>query len=486
MTGIKGFKRAEGITLLSNEQLDGIHEASLTIMERSGLRFDSENARKHLLAAGCMARPDRKDVITFPRSVVNDAIKHVPRNPTYYARDPACDVKYDGRTMFPYSGGGDPKMVDLETGAVRPAMQEDVEAAATLGDALGNCCYAAGLVVPNEIPSEILAIKITEAMVKNSVKALTGYAPNPEAVDFIVKMLECVSGGEEEFRKRPLIGLSGSPSSPLTYSQRMSDVLIRSLELGVPYTVVPCPVAGGSGPQTLAGSLALQNAEVLAGLVLMKAVDGSLATVYAGRVCLMDPRSGRDLWAIPEQGLATIAMIQLAGKYGMAADACGMTSEIPTWGMQMGLERMETILMPALGGAESVSGIGGGWEGASCLEMMIVDNEILNDIERLMRGIEVDEDHLALGVIEKVGPMGTFLSQSHTMDHLRKGETRLSDLWDKRTGQRAGGEGTREIREEARSRVRKILREHVAEPLDRDTMRDMDEVVRKASKALVK
>ncbi len=486
MTGVKGFKRAKGIRLLSNEQLDGIHEASLAIMEKSGIRFDSENARNHLLAAGCIAHPERTDVIRFPRSVVNDALKKVARNPTYYARDPAWDVNYDGRTMFPYSGGGDPKMIDLETGAVRPAMLEDVEAAAKLGDALDNCCYASSLVVPNEVPPEMLAIKTAEVVVKNSVKAVTGYAPNPDAVDFLVKMFECISGGEEEFRRRPLIGLSGSPSSPLTYSRHVSDVLIRSLELGVPYTVVPCPLAGGSGPQSIAGSLALQNAEVLAGIVLMQTVDGSLATVYAGRVCFMDPRSGRDLWALPEEGLASIAMIQLAGKYGMAADACGMTSEVSTWGVQMGLERMETVLLPALGGAESVSGIGGGWEAASCLEMMVIDNEILNDVERMMRGIEVDEDHLALDIIENVGPMGNFLSQKHTMDHLRKGEMRVSDLWDKRTGQRASREGPVDLRDESRRRVRKVLKEHVAEPLDRDVVRDVDEVVRRAYKALVK
>lgn len=486
MTGIRGFRRAKGIRLLTNDQLDSIHEASLRIMGKSGVRFDSENARKHLLSAGCTAHPDRKDVIRFPRSVVNDAVKKIPRHPTFYARDPAWDVKYDGETMFPYSGGGDPKMVDLETGVVRPATLEDVEAAARLGDALGNSCYASSLVVPNEVPAEILGIKIAEAAVKNSVKAVTGYAPNPEAVDFIVKMLECVSGGEEEFRRRPLITLSGSPSSPLTYSRHVSDVLIRSLELGVPYTVVPCPVAGGSGPQSLAGSLALQNAELLAGIVLMQAVNGNLATVYAGRVCLMDPRSGRDLWAIPEQGLASIAMIQLAGKYGMVADACGMTSEMPTWGMQMGLERMETVLLPALGGAESVSGIGGGWEGASCLEMMVVDNEILNDVERLMRGIQVDEEHLALDVIDKVGPMGNFLAQPHTMNHLRKGEMRISDFWDKRTGEKLRGEGTHDIRDEARVRTRKLLKDHVPEPLDRDVLGDMGVVVRKAAKVLVR
>ena len=116
MTGIRGFRRAKGIRLLTNDQLDSIHEASLRIMGKSGVRFDSENARKHLLSAGCTAHPDRKDVIRFPRSVVNDAVKKIPRHPTFYARDPAWDVKYDGETMFPYSGGGDPKMVDLETG----------------------------------------------------------------------------------------------------------------------------------------------------------------------------------------------------------------------------------------------------------------------------------------------------------------------------------------------------------------------------------
>lgn len=486
MTGVRGFKRAKGLRLLSDKQLDSIHEASLRILEKSGVRFDSENARNHLLAAGCTAHPGRKGIISFPRSVVNDAVKRIPGNPTYYARDPAWDVRYDGRTMYPYSGGGDPKMIDLETSSVRPAMLEDVEAAARLGDALGNCSYAASLVVPNEVPSEMLAIRIAEATVKNSVKSITGYSPNPEAVDYLVKMFECVAGGEEEFRRRPLISLSGSPSSPLTYSKQVSEVLIRSIELGVPYTVVPCPIAGGSGPQTLAGSLALQNAEILAGIVLMQTVDRSLATVYAGRVCFMDPRSGRDLWAIPEQGMASIAMIQLAGRYGMAADACGMTSEMPTWGMQMGLERMETILMPALGGAESVSGIGGGWEGASCLEMMVVDNEILNDVFRLMSGIEVDEDHLALDIIEKVGPMGNFLSQPHTMNHLRRGETRMSDLWDKRTGEKAMRDGPRDVREEAKARARKLLKEHSPESLDRDVVSDMDAVIRKAYKALVK
>ncbi len=152
----------------------------------------------------------------------------------------------------------------------------------------------------------------------------------------------------------------------------------------------------------------------------------------------------------------------------------------------MGLERMMTILLPVLGGAESVSGIGGGYEGASCLEMMPIDNEILNDVSRFMEGIEVDSERLALGIVDKLGPMGNFLSQPHTMKYLRKGEFRVSDMWDKRTSDRREKEGVRDLREEAKGRVRKILKEHVPEPLDRGIVRDMDEVIRSAAKALVK
>lgn len=480
------MKRGPQVELLSDEQLGRIHEASLRILEVTGVRFDSENARKRLLSAGCSPHPVKRNVIMFPPPIVNEAVRKVPKHPTYPARDPSWDVRFDGETMFPYAGGGDPKMIDIDTESLRPAIVEDVEAAARLGDALENCCFAASLVVPNDVPAEMLAIKTIEAMVKNSTKALTGYAPDASSVDYIVKMLECVSGGTEEFRKRPLVSLSGSPSSPLTYSEHLCDVLIRSLELGVPYSVIPCPIAGGTGPMTISGSLALQNAELLAGIVLMQVVDGSLPTLYSGRVCLMDARSGRDLWAVPEQGLASIAMVQLAGRYGMVSDACGMTSDVPSWGVQMGLERMLTILMPAMAGVESVSGIGGGWEGASCLEMMIIDDEMLNDVARIMRGIEVDEDHLAVELLDRVGPMGNFLSQTHTLEHLRKGETRMSDLWDKRTSERATREGAHELRDVAKARAKKILKDHGPEPLDRDVLRGVEEVVRKASKDLVR
>jgi trimethylamine--corrinoid protein Co-methyltransferase len=163
-----------------------------------------------------------------------------------------------------------------------------------------------------------------------------------------------------------------------------------------------------------------------------------------------------------------------------------MASDMTRWDMQMGLELMMTVLPPALAGVESISGIGAGWEGASSLEMMVIGNEVFEDLSRLMRGIDVDEDRLAVDLIDKVGHMGNFLSEAHTMEHVRKEEIRISPLWDKRTSDRAAKEGFKPIQEAARDRVRSILKEHVPEPLDRDIERDIERVLRAAQKTLLK
>jgi len=480
-----GIRCSPSLKVLTEEQVDRIHEASLAILDKTGIRFDSEDARKRLVKAGALMHASRKDVVIFPRSLIEETIAKVPRRVTYYARNPKQDVVYDGEHTYPYAGGGDPKILDLETGRPRPSTLEDVEAASRLGDALEHNHFAANLVMANDVPPELVTLKTMEAALRNSSKTISSYTTDRKTVEFMVRMCQCVVGGEEAFRKRPLLSLASSPSSPLTYAEHVCDVLIRSAELGVPFSLVPCPIAGETGPMTLSGSIAQQNAETLGGLVLIQTVDSELATTYCGRVCIMDPRSGRDLWAVPEQVLASAAMVQIARRYKMVSDVSGMTSDIPRWDVQMGLERMMAVLVPFMAGADSISGIGGAWEGASSLEMMVIDNEIWNDIARLSRGIEVDSEGLAVDLVDKVGPMGSFLAQPHTMNAIRKGEFRVSPLWDKRSSDKAVREGFKPIQEAAHEKAKRILKEHVPEALDRNVLADIDMVLREASRQLV-
>jgi len=485
MNGIK-LNPNTRLRVMTDDQLDAVHEASLRILGKTGVRYDSEDARKRLLHAGGANHPTRKRVLTFPRAMVEEAIGKVTHNNIYFARDRKLDVVYDGEHMFPYAGGGDPKMIDLETGMVRPSTYEDVEMGARLGDALENNHFSSSLVMANDAPPGLVVLKTFEAMVKNTSKPMSTYAPDVTNLDYLLRMAACVAGGVEDLRKRPLISISGSPSSPLTYAENNCDVLLRSVENGIPFVPVPCPICGETGPMSIGGALAQQNAEILGGLMLVQTVTTKLPMLYSGRVCFMDPRTGRDLWGIPEEALVSAALVQLARRYGMVSDTNGMSSDITRWDMQMGLEFMMTGLVPALAGAESIAGVGGGWEGASSLEMMVIGNEVFHDISRILQGFQVDDRTLGLDVIDKVGHMGEFLAERHTMDNLRAGELRISDLWDKRTSGRATKEGFKPLQETARDQARKILKEHTPEPLDGDVVRAMDATVGEAAKLLVR
>lgn len=483
---MEGIKTKFRLKVLTDAQVDSIHEATLEILEKTGVRFDSERVKQRLIKAGASKHPTRKDVLLFPRSMVNDGIKKITPYGKYFARDTKNDMTFDGETQFAHCLGGNPLMEDLETGQHRRSTLKDVEDSTKIMDALEFCHSISNFVVATDVPHQLLVVKTMEAMMKNTSKCLSGYALTEDTVDILAKMWSCVTGGLEELRKRPLFTVYGSPSSPLTYDEHAADVMIRGAEYGVPVDLVPCPICGGTAPITIAGGLAQQNAEMLSGVLLIQTIDTKLPISYSGRLSMMDLRTGRNVWGVPEMGLASAATVQIAHKYKMIADVYGVTTDANMYDMQVGMERMMAAMVPALAGADHLSGIGGAWENAGSFEMLVVDNEIYANVFKTVRGFAVDADHLALDVIDKVGPMGNFLSQTHTMKHLRAGELRISPLMDKRSAEKAKKEGVRPIQEVAKDVVRKILREHQPTPLDRDVERALAQIVKESEKTLIR
>ncbi len=483
---MQGIRNSAPLEVLTAEDVNTIHEASLKILERTGVRFDHAGARERLIERGALPHAERRNVLTFPRAVVEEAIRHIPRYGSYCARDPKNDVTFDGEHTFAHALGGNPAILDLETGALRPSTLQDVVEATRMQDALERCHTAGPLVVATDVPAPIHVLKTMEAMLANTTKCLSGYALRIAEVEILLRMGACVSGGSEAFRKRPIFTLYGSPSSPLTYDEHVCAVVLQGASHGVPVDIVPCPIAGGTAPLSLAGGLAQQNAELLAGVLLLQAVDPKIPTQYSGRLSLLDLRSGKNLWGVPELGLISAATVQIAHRYHMTADVYGVTTDANGWDLQIGLERMVAALPPALAGADNLSGIGGAWENAGSLAMAAIDDEIYADVFRLIRGIEIDDDRLALDLVDKVGPMGNFLAQRHTLKYLREGEMRNSTLWDKRTMDRAKTDGVRPIQEVAADRARQILQEHEPMPLDRDVRAELSRIVEAGCKSLLR
>ncbi len=481
---MQGIKNRHQLKVLTDDQVESIHEASVKMLEKTGVRIDSEDAAKRLIKNGAARHPTRKSVLTFPASMTKDAIKKVPRYSKSYARDPKNDITFDGEHTFAHCEGGNPATYDLETGQTRMSTYQDLVEFSRIMDGLENCHSCGNVVVATDVNPKLIVLKTMEALIKNTSKCVSSYALKIEEADALYKMWVAVAGGEEELRKRPMCSLYGSPSSPLTYDEHVCDVMLRSAEHGVPVDLVPCPIAGGTAPLTLAGGLAQQNAEVLAGLMLLQTVSQKSAPMYSGRLSMMDPRTGRSVWGNPEMALASAATVQIAHKYHMVADVYGVTTDAHDWDIQPGLERMLAALVPAMAGADDLSGMGGLWENASSLEMLVIDNEIYSDVFRTIKGIEVDEERLALDVIDRVGPMGNFLAQAHTMKYLRAGDLRISNLFDKRTSEKANKEGLKQLQKVAKEVALKILKEHEVAPVENE--KELNIVIKEEEKKLLR
>ena len=475
---MEGVKVKYRLKVLTDDKVDDIHEATLKILEKTGVRFDSEDSRKRLVKAGATPHPTRKDVILFPRGLVEDSIRKITPYGKYFAREPKNDMTFDGEHMFAHCVGGNPNILDLETGETRMSTLQDVENTCKIMDALENCHSIGNLVVATDVPPELLVIKTQEAMMKNSSKCISGYALNVPTVDILAKMWACVTGSIEELRKRPLLDVYASPSSPLTYDAHASDVMVRGAEYGVPVDLVPCPICGGTATVTLAGGLAQQNAELLAGIVLVQTVSTKVPIQYSGRLSMMDLRSGKNIWGVPEMALASAATVQIAHRYKMIADVYGVVSDANDWGVQMGLERMNLALVPAMAGADNLSGIGGAWEAAASYELLVIDNEIYSDVFRTVSGIEVDEERLALDVIDKVGPGGNFVAEKHTKKHFREVEW-FPKLIDRQNFSDWEQGGSKPMRERVSERVKEILSTHQVPPLREDVERAIEKVLKK-------
>ena len=222
--------------------------------------------------------------------------------------------------------------------------------------------------------------------------------------------------------------------SPLLFPDDVAEAIMETADLGIPLGPVPCPIAGATSPMSLAGSLVQQNAEILATVVLAQLVRPGLPIVYCGRLSVMEPRTGISVWGGVEVGLASAATVQIGHRYGLPVNVYGLSTNAHVVDLQNGYERALGAVVPALSGADELSGIGEMDAGvASSYAQMVVDNEIAAGVSRVRHGLSVDNEALAVEVVSTAmdGPRH-YLGQSHTVRYLRAGEVFLPRLAERR------------------------------------------------------
>jgi trimethylamine--corrinoid protein Co-methyltransferase len=285
-------------------------------------------------------------------------------------------------------------------------------------------------------------------------------------------------------RRRPLITATECPVSPLQHDRRPLIGIMEFAKHGLPVIIYSEPKAGATAPASLAGTLIVSNCEVLSGLTLMQVINPGAPVIYGSVATLMDMRTGSIAFGSPETALLAACTTQMARSYGLPNMTPGGRTDSKMPDEQAGYEKMRTALTAALAGA-SLGNMAGLLESnlVASFQQLVIDDEMIGSIERVARGVDFDDDALALSLIEDVGPGGTYISKRHTMDRLRK-EHYMPRASDRRYYSGWVKDGRRTMVDWARDRAMKIMAEHLPRPIGCE--RDLAEVLSQAQKAAVR
>lgn len=468
------------LEILSREQIEQIHGVSIEILEKIGVEFHHEKALEIFREAGAQVN---ENIVKIPEYLVKESISKAPRKFIWYARESRNNLEIGGPKVY-YSGTyGHTFTLDLRSDERRPAVLKDVEEITKVTDALENIHAAGGMVVePSDVRPEVSHLYVYLLMLKNTGKCVLGHAWGVKAKDCI-EMAEIVVGGHEILLKRPFIATLINPTSPLKYGAEMIEGLLVYAEHNQPTMISPMIQAGATGPATLAGLLAQQNAEFLAGLTLAQLKQPGAPVLYGTASTIMDMRTGNPSVGAPEAGLIGAATTQMARFYGLPVRVSAGATDSKVPDIQAGYEKALTCLLVSLAGANFVMHAAGSLEYYLTISaaQLVIDNEILGWVSRALSGIDVSAEKLALDVIMKAKETGHFLAQRHTREHWRR-EIWIPKITDRCTWSQWKSKGSRDLAAKAKEEAKRILAEHEPPPLDKEILRELQDFIERVEK----
>ena len=476
--------RGGQLKILSSEEICDIHTATLDILQHTGVLVHEPTALALLKDAGAQVDA-KKELVHIPPHLIEEATRKAPRQFTLYARDPKFNVKIEDRRVHFEPMIGRKNILDAETGVRRSTTLQDVANLVRVADAMENYMILhSGAMMPHieGVPDQVAHVHGYLTSLRNAEKIVKGTGRGRRRAQDCIKMAAVLAGGEEELRKKPNLFTTCNPISPLQHGRDQTEGIIEYARHGLPVDITAEVQAGATSPITLAGSLAVQNAEVLSGILIAQLASPGAPVFYGTCGTIMDLRTATIALGAVEAGLINAASAQMAQYYGIPCRATGGATDAKTLDIQAGYEKAVTLLMAALAGANCIFYPGVLEYGLTIsLESLYIDNEICGMIFRALRGIQVDDSTLATDVVDKVGAGGHFLGQKHTLDHL-EAEEYMPFLSDRQSRELWESKGKRDLKEVAKERVRKVLKEHQPRPLGSSVEDELMRIVHEIEK----
>ncbi len=447
---------------LTDEAVRRIHEASLTVLERTGIEVMPSECRDIFAAAGATVDAAANRVY-IPREMVSRALKLAPPSVTLHGRVPAHNITLGGTRVHLGTGGAAVKIIDLETQRIRETVLADVAQIGHLVDALDNIHFYLRACVARDVPNHLLDVNTYYAAAVNTTKHVTTNSYTVDTVRELVDIAARIVGGRDQLRQQPIFSITNCWTvSPLRYAPETVEVLTEVIRQDVPVFMSSAPQAGATSPAALAGSLVQINAEELSGVVYSQLVKPGAPVILGYVPSVADLRTGNFVGGAPEFGLMNAAAAQLGQFYGLPVyNSSGLTdSKIPD--AQAGYEKGITGLAAALAGANYIHHSAGFLESMLTVayEQYVIDDDINGAILRTVRGIEVNDETLSVDLIDRVCRgeghyLGTAQSLSlmnseyyypHSSDRQRRDDWEL--------------DGSLDMRERARRTAKHLLQTH--------------------------
>ena len=454
---------------LSSADLDRIHNAALEALETIGLVDAPQSGIDYMTKAGAVLGDDGR--IRFPRALVEDAITRANRQITLFGRDPKHDLDLSGTKVHYGTAGAAVHLVDAEGRNYRECGVQDLHDAARITDVLENVHFLQRPMVCRDIEDNLeMDYNTVYATACGTTKHIGTSFTEPHHVAPAIEMLHMIAGGEEKWRERPFMGNSNCfVVPPMKFATESCQVMEECIKHGMPVLLLSAGMAGATAPSTIAGAIVQATAECLAGLVYVQAIDPTHPAIFGTWPFGLDLRTGAMSIGSGEQALLSAGCAQMHKYYNLPGGAAAGASDSKLPDMQAGWEQMCSNVMAGLSGLNMVYEAAGMHASllGFCHESLILGDDIIGQALRCVRGIEVNDETLALDQMREVcmGGPGHYLGTAQTLgrmqsDHLYPsfGDRTSPKEWDEN--------GKPDLIEKATARKEEILAQRSAARFD--------------------
>ena len=450
------------LCILSDADMDRIHEASLRLMGELGFAEAPPEIVDLVCGAGGSVSDSGR--LCFSEKLVEEALAHSRARAPLHARDGRPDLALQDGAVHFGTGGAAPLVRDMETGLCRPSMLADLYDAARLADCLEHVHFFSRSLIARDIAEErALDVNTCYASLAGTTKHVMVSASQPAHVADIAGICAMLAGSAEEFRGRPFLSLNiNHVAPPMRFAPDAALVLVEAARAGIPCMVNTFAQLGASSPVTMAGCLAQTNAETLAGMCVAWLAAPGAPAIYGGRAMVTDLRTGAMAGGSGEQALVAAAMAQMARHYGLPSSTIAGATDSKAADAQAGYEKALAVSMAAQAGANLITQAAGTQAGlmATSFEACVIDNEMIGAVLRSLAPLEVEG-----GALAPEGADAAILGEGHFLGHpdthaRMKSDFLYPDLADRRPIAEWEEDGSPDIRVAAAARAREILATH--------------------------